>query len=74
MAQSRISLLSRSALLLISAFLLSLANAAPQTEYVSGSFQAAVWAQGGGQNLSPAAQAQCPAGYPNGCSSIQEPD
>ena len=73
MARSRISILSQPATL-ISALLLTCAHAAPQTEYISGSFQAAVWAQSSGQNLSPAVQAQCPAGYPNGCSSIQEPD
>nr|OQO19045.1 hypothetical protein B0A51_12324 [Rachicladosporium sp. CCFEE 5018]OQO19590.1 hypothetical protein B0A51_14132 [Rachicladosporium sp. CCFEE 5018] len=55
---------------LVTLMLLS-AQCAAQT-YVSGTFQAAVWAQGG--QLQSAAQVQCPAGYPTSCGSIGEPD
>lgn len=65
----------RQQLLLLPTALLALLTATPTAAqtYVSGTFQAAVWAQGG-QNLQSAAQAVCPNGYPISCSAIGEPD
>ena len=56
------------------ATLLILVPALAQTTYVEGTFQAAIWASSGQQNpdLTSPAQAQCPANYPQSCSSIGE--
>lgn len=45
-----------------------------QTTYVQGNFQAAVWASNGGntQDLTSPAKAQCPANFPQSCSTIGE--
>lgn len=59
------------------ASLLLITSSLAQTTYVEGTFQAAITASNDNndqtQDLTTAASAQCPANFPNSCSTIGEP-